>query len=363
MPNKHRLRKIQTKLLTSGHLNNKPGVQQALRYIAEKAELDKEDINFNFETGKNSDFERLETHDDNTLTGGRVKQDPRRNNKRKAGPKVNLIEEKIKRQKMFEENGGTTKVIKADNEVARGKKTKKISIKNPPTTNTSKIVPTKSKKNKYFFIAHPEVLAKKKDEILANEKLKEKFVLDDEKMKLNEVKKEKRKMKKLSLKSKEEATKKLSKTESIKKMKKSKIWIIEECSSESESEEVASVANNNAQILDIDNIDKHFRLKKTKQKMSDGGFVEAFMPEILNDNDNVDKETANEEDLLMSDGKRKDNEEEKEEIDEEKSEQKNETVSGPKNEMMEKLTASRFRYLNQLLYTQESSKSFEYFKE
>lgn len=61
-------------------------------------------------------------------------------------------------------------------------------------------MPKKSKKNKYFFIAHPEALTKK-EHLIQNgqdsDDLK-KFVIDREKIKLNEKKKAKKEKRKKS---------------------------------------------------------------------------------------------------------------------------------------------------------------------
>jgi hypothetical protein len=391
MPNKHRLKKLTTKMLTSGNFKQQnDGIAHARRHIAERAELDKEEVNFDFENERGAgDFEKLEAHDDHTSNGGgKIKKDPHKNNKRKGsgggggGSSTNtssLIEAKVKRQKMINEEEASSEFIPKKKSKKEREAEKQI-VAAAVSVNQAKIVPTKSKKNKYFFMAHPEVLEKKRDEILSNEAITDKYVIDSEKMKLNEQKKFKQLKLKKKTKGSSDPVKEIKK-KNDKKIKKNKLWIIEECeSSDDDDDDSAQTTPNNNNsvglVLDIDNIDKHFRLKKTMQRLADGTVCEVFKPEVLNENDNAEEEENETEPVYMDEdesGSEDDenvNEEEEGEVEEEKAvEVKKKAVAaekpanGARNEMMEKLNASRFRFLNELLYTQASDKSFEYFRE
>ncbi|CAF0855287.1 unnamed protein product [Brachionus calyciflorus] len=339
MPNKHKNSKLRTKLLLSGKLNKKKEVQSTLKYLAEKDALDKEDINFDFENDTN-DFGKLEDGDDDTR--------------------------KLRNPKKRKNTNNSTNEIKKPrfDEQPENKSQKKTNKK------SEEIVPKKSKKNKYFFMAHPEAFDKK-EEILSKEKSN--FVIDEQKIKANQQKKQKNLTQK-----KIEAEKKIEKKD--KQKSKDKLWAIEECNSEGEEDEKVKKETNKTVkkknkkseelILDFTDIDKNFKIKKTIKKLEDGTSIEVFGPQFLQDDskdDDEEEEDENEEqDLNEID--EDDEDEQNEEVEKENSEQnegsdKNlEEKSSFTNNAMEKLKSSRFRYLNELLYTQNSSKSFEFFK-
>jgi hypothetical protein len=367
MPNKKRISKLKTKLLLSGKLNATAGVQQAMRYIAEKTELDKEDIDFDFEkSALKAGLGQLEAHDDDSKSKNKLKKDPHKKNKRKSdNAPPSLIDEKIKRQKMLPDQSDF--ILSAPNKNSNKK------------SEATSVLSKKSKKNKYFFMAHPEVL-NKKDEILSDEKLKDKFVIDDEKLKLNEIKKKKNMLKKLKEKELEE--KKDKQVKSGKKQKKNDLWVLEECNSEPEQEleeaepkKTAKKKKNKASeelILDLDDIGRNFKLKKNIERLPDGTCVEVFKPQYISSSkQNQEEEESEEEDQELVQfeklGESDDQHEEAEDNAEPEQEKTSENniksdKNVKKNYLKEKMAASRFRYLNELLYTQPSSKSFEYFQ-
>jgi hypothetical protein len=363
MPNKHRMKKLATKMLASGNFKSTDeGVRHARRQIAERAELDKEDVNFDFETdAKHTDFEKLDAHEDVDFKAA-VKGGGNRKRKTAGASAPNsLIEQKIKRLKG--DNNETAQV--ASPEVTKKKK-KGVPLVEVKTAavNSSKIIPSKSKKNKYFFMAHPDVLAKKKEAVTELNK-DNKYVIDDEKMRLNDKKKKEKKKVVVTT---AEVVKKRSGDENKKKMKKKSLWVVEECSSEDEDASPVVAQSGVQHVLDIDNIDKHFRLKKTIKKLADGTSVQVFQPEVLDDNENAAVDEKGQAEGEDEQGESSDEENSQGEENKEIEEEVNGNGSVAKepevrNEMMEKLNASRFRFLNELLYTQPSDKSFEYFTE
>lgn len=329
MPNKRRFNKLKTKLLAQGKLNssNNERVRNAVKYLADKAEIDQEDIDFDYDVEKNGDFEKLEDGDDKSKKGGNAK-------KRKATKPA--ADQKAKKQKKEE---------------IEFKKSLSVSKPNEPS-----VIPKKSKKNKYFLVAHPEVLTSKKgEELLANESIKKKFVIDEEKIKLNSVKKKKVK------KTKGDETSNGKATNNDKK-KGSKLWVLEQCGDSEDDSSPAESPFYHDQILDISDIDKNFKLKKVKERLPDGSYVEVLKPEYVQGSIEV---VEKDQDVEESEELAEENTEETQEEDQdpETSENTTETKSdSTRDSLKEKLTASRFRYLNELLYTQPSGKSFEYFK-
>ena len=87
MPNKRKFAKLREKMLISGQLNDDKAVQAARRYMAQKAEMDNEDINFDFDVDKNKDLERLEDADDDEK---RQKTKTARPSRMTKGPKTAL---------------------------------------------------------------------------------------------------------------------------------------------------------------------------------------------------------------------------------------------------------------------------------
>lgn len=336
MPNKRKFSKLATKLLISGKLNKKESVQETLKYLAKKAEIDNEDIDFDFENVKN-DFGKLEDGDDDTR---KLKTKIRKPKKRPAEDSSLADKKEAKISKLSET----------------------VSNKSNPS---SDIIPKKSKKNKYFFVAHPEEIKKKQDILKAEEGTKTKFVIDKEKIKLNKIKKLKaKKMESAAGNKNEIKNKKKSETVGKKGLKKgkNKIWVIENCSSSDEDESKEKFTDNESseKALNIENIDKSFKLKKTIEKLKDGSVIEVFKPEYIeeddasndNDPDNSEEEGENEDESQQASEPSKD----------EKKDKGKKNGSTVKNMMTEKLLASRFRYLNEMLYTQPSSESFDYFK-
>ena len=341
MPNKHRTAKLKTKLLISGKLNNKANVQETLRLIESKNRLETEDIDFDFEKG-NHGLEKIEDDDD-----------------------CNRAINKSKIQKPYEKKHGKRKPSKADAE-PETKKPKTVET----THKTPSLLPTKSKKNKYFFLSHPELLKKSK-EVIGEENLKN-FVIDEEIIKTAEVKlKKKKSLKKVQ----EKKEKKIDKKEKIKKrLQGNNVWVIEECSSSDEAEVKHELGQEN---LTLDLIDTHqsFEIEKIVERLEDGTLVETFRPKIVkvsekdeqkeDDKDDDQEDEEEDGDELGEESEEELNEEETEETSENKAIKQNSEqpkVESKRDERMEKLNASRFRYINELLYTQPSDKSLEYFE-
>ena len=65
MPNKRKMSKLATKMLISGKMKANKDVQNTIKYLERKSQIDNEDINFDFEDVKN-DFGKLEANDDDT---------------------------------------------------------------------------------------------------------------------------------------------------------------------------------------------------------------------------------------------------------------------------------------------------------
>ena len=344
MPNKRKMSKLATKMLISGKLNSNKDVQSTVKYLQKKAEIDNEGINFDFEDDRN-DFGKLEEHDDDTRT---LKRAPK---KRKQAPSENIAE------------NDTAKIPKQDIPPIEG-----IVKKN------SSVMPKKSQKNKYFFVAHPEALKKKK-EIFANQDSSKisKFIIDKEKIKLNEVKMLKNlKKKKKNVNGDEKKSEKNGKTSGKKQIKKgnNKIWSIQECSesssAESDSDQVKAKprkepgSSNALHAFELNDIDKNFSIKKTLEKQTDGSFIEVIKPEFQQAEDSGDDaENASENASQSSNESEEESDGEGEDV---KTAPKKKEKGKPANPMMEKLKASRFRYLNELLYTHSSSYSFDFFQ-
>jgi DNA polymerase III alpha subunit (gram-positive type) len=135
---------------------------------------------------------------------------------------------------------------------------------------------------------------------------------------------------------------------------KNKIWTIEECSSESEisDQETSTLQSNNKTIsLELNDIDKSFKIKKSLEKQKDGSFIEVIRPEFFEDDDDDaddDPEIEDQEESHANENL--------------KAETSKNGTSNNSNPLMEKLKSSRFRYLNELLYTHPSAYSFEFFE-
>jgi hypothetical protein len=312
MPNKRKLAKLRTKLLVSGKLNENKNVKETFKQLEKKAQIDNEGINYDYEKDLNKDFERIN-----------------------EGERVNKKNMKLNMAKPF---GFTSnKKRKAEDENTQVVKTKKQKIKNDskPIVKLDSL-PKNSKKNKYFFMAHPEMLKDKETISKGTE-----FVIDEEKMKLNELKK-KKKIVKQDLKSTD--VKKEKKIKNKLKTKSNNLWVIDECGS-SDEDNVAAIneEGQSAKMLNLSSVEKNFVIKESFEKLEDGTVIKVFKPEMVEGSDNEEDEPVISEEN-------------------EKEFTKNEQAEQSKNPLMEKLQSSRFRYLNELYYTHSSNKSFEYFQ-
>ena len=320
MPNKHKFSKLKTKLLAKGKMSENKNVQSTMKYIEEKALIDNEDINYDFDE-KKCGFERLPDEDE---CNKKIKK------MQKAPPK---------KRKLIEEETGDT-----------GNKKQAKTV--PEQTKKAGELPKKSKKNKYFFMAHPEKL---KDNALIQEtSANTNFVIDQEKMKLNELKKKAKKIV-------DKTDKSVSKTanKSLKPLDNN-VWQIEECDSdEADENQIKHEPTTTSQCLDFKSFEKNFKIKKVIEKMDDGTLVEVYKPEMDDsdaENSELDEENEAEPDEDHAE------EEVVEEPEAKPKKEPNPNNASVRNQMLEKLQSSRFRYINELLYTQPSDKSFKYFQ-
>ena len=76
------------------------------------------------------------------------------------------------------------------------------------------------------------------------------------------------------------------------KNEKQSLWVIEEYKSDSETSNKKETkkqkkkTNKKDFILDLDNIDRNFKLKKTIERLEDGSYVEVIKPEFVQQYDN-----------------------------------------------------------------------------
>jgi len=351
MPNKRRTAKLATKMLISGKMKSNKDVQETMKFIKQKQQEDKEDINFDV----------IESF------GKSLPTKIPKLKKRKAAKQTDEMEQSSAKKAKIEGNS-SEKEQKSSNSNALPKKSIKqfLCRSLQRSKDFNKFYIFKGQKNKYYFIAHPEEL-KKKNKILVDQD-ESKFIIDSEKIKLNEVKKSKNMKLKKNGKSEEKSSKakdaNAAGKKSLKKGK-NKIWTIEACSSESETsdQETSTLQANNKTIsLELNDIDKSFKIKKSLEKQKDGSFIEVIRPEFFKDDDDEEEED--------DDNEASDNQSEPEIEDQEEShankKSKVETskngTSSNSNPLMEKLKSSRFRYLNELLYTHPSAYSFEFFE-
>ncbi len=354
MPNKKKFKKLQLNALRKGKLNDQQHVKETLKHIVAKSAIDNEDINFDFDE-KRAGFERLV---DNDACDKKIRK--------------SMLAEAKKRKSMAE----------IEKEKAKEAKKQKLNEKKAAVAESGsavkglEIVPKNSKKNKYFFLAHPDKLkkhAKSIEEISSSTK----FVIDEAKLKLNETLKEKKEIMKKN------GT--LEMNDGLKKndggRKRKGVWESGWCDSDdSQVPDNSGVFNADAkthEILDFSELGSKVRVKKIKERQADGSFVEVFSHEKTKkkksqsegDEDEVKEEEGPEE--VEEEAGEEEEVEEDEEQENSKSEKlesnkKNNPETDPvakRNQMMDQLKSSRFRYLNELLYTQESDKSFKYFKE
>jgi hypothetical protein len=342
MPNKHRLAKLRTKLLASGKLKEDTNVKSALSYLEKKIQMDNEDIDFDYEKGgKNSDFEE-EVDDSNGKSKVKVK-----NNKKLTKRKIN--------------------------ESISVEDTSYDAAKHKSEPSEPKIaIPKKSKKNKYFFLAHPEALNPPQKQVNKQKVSKE------NKNSIVETKQRNKKEEKNKNDTKQAKEKKEKKT----KIKSNKIWAIEECNDSSSENDDNKETEDAGYTLDLADIEKNFIIKKKIKKLEDGTRIEVFEPEIVpikksrkdenNLEDEEEAEEAEEDDeineILESDeedeidSKEVSNIEQNDANETKRSTESKKNKDTNKDKMLDQLKSSRFRFLNEMLYTQPSSESFEYFK-
>lgn len=317
MPNKHKKKKLFNKLLVSGKLNNKENVQNSRKYLENKLAIDQEGIDFDYEPPSgDGDFEKLDPSEDTPTS-----KKPKKAKKRAAAAPL------------------TTTIAT--------KKPKPAAQK--PAVASGNGLPKKSKHNKYFFLAHPDAL-NKKEEILAGVDEK-KFVIDEEKLKINKKKKKKPVI------SSQLESKSRPKPENKPGKKPASLWAIEECSSSDEAE--TNAANNEAAgpIIDLDDVDKSFKIKKVIKKLEDGSRIEVICPELVGrdedeDDDDGNGDDTNENDIATQDQCDKEDEKKEDVV----------AAAAASDPFADKLKSSRFRFINEMLYTQPSQKSFEYFQ-
>jgi ribosomal RNA-processing protein 8 len=216
------------------------------------------------------------------------------------------------------------------------------------STNNKKqdVINKKSKKNKYFFIAHPD----KKEKVKNLDELGGKFVLEKEIV-------EKLPQKTLTETTKTKETQKYTDTNKNNKS----LWIIEPCtSSEDEQDKKKDLKPKKRKAkpnIDLNNV----KFERVKEILEDGTVVETYKAIEEEELEEVKKPKKDEIKTTISDNEQKDEDDEKESQDDEIEDKSKQTE--PLNPLMEKLNASRFRYLNEMLYKNTSNENFSYFKE
>jgi hypothetical protein len=192
----------------------------------------------------------------------------------------------------------------------------------------------KIKKNKYFFLAHPEF--KNKVDITS---IGENFVV------------EKEKVEKISgLKTNNSVENGKKKSEKIKPAQKkigySTIWTIERCdSSEDEEDDNGTAKKKKKANVDNEEAHKNLKFQKKYETLADGTVVETI---DMVKSDESASETESRDDKPVEKKQKKLKSDKKQNV--------------KQSEAEVQLQSSRFRYLNELLYTKPSEDSFEYFK-
>ena len=95
---------------------------------------------------------------------------------------------------------------------------------------------------------------------------------------------------------------------------------------------------------------------KSIEKQKDGSFIEVIRPEFFADADDDNEASDNQSEPEIED------QEESHANKKSKADTSKNGTSNNSNALMEKLKSSRFRYLNELLYTHPSAYSFEFFE-
>lgn len=167
MPNKKKFAKLKLNALRKGKLNDTQEIVSTMKFIKEKQAKDNEDINFDFDE-KRAGFAKLADEDSCD----------------KQIRKSMLAEAKKRKSKLELE-----KAAKKQKKEAPG-------VEKKPESTKPSIVPKNSKKNKYFFMAHPEKFKKHSDEI-ENISNSTNFVIEEEKLKMNKILKKNKIIKKI----------------------------------------------------------------------------------------------------------------------------------------------------------------------
>lgn len=330
MPNKKKTSKLFTNALAKGKLSSLPQVKDALRMMSEKRARDTEDIDFNFDESKVRGFDKLSGEDaqDKKMRKSMLSGDK----KRKSQAEIELDKKReAKRQKRAANLAKAAAVSKDAGDV---------------------IVPKSSKKNKYFFMAHPDKLEKHKAEEIQAISTTTNFIIDKEKIQLNDAK-----LKKKQSMAKKNGTE-IDKTEP-KNVKKAKS---DEVGGNVTRPKITAADMNDAPVMDFSELGKKkFKFKTTQEKGPDGAIVSVLS---FGGEDNV---AANGDESTHESGSEAGEDDEAETVQEnqELTSDKNEDKKEPslvRNKMLDKLQASRFRYLNEMLYTQQSGESFKYFQ-
>lgn len=331
MPNKKKVAKLFTNALAKGKLSSLPQVKDALRMMSEKRARDTEDIDFNFDESKVRGFDKL---------SGEDAQDKRMRKSLFSGDKKRKSQAEIETDKK--------------REAKRQKKAANLAKAAAQPNPGDAIVPKSSKKNKYFFMAHPDKLEKHKTEEIQAISTSTNFIIDKEKLQLNEAK----------LKKKQSQLKKNGTTieqgpSNGKNAKKDDVV------GEVTRPKITAADMNNAPVIDFSELGKKkFKFKTSQEEGPDGTMVSVLSfggdDKVAADGAEPGIESGSEVDEEDDEEDEEEAVEEDEEIIEDEKEDNKEPTK--RNQMLDKLQASRFRYLNEMLYTQQSGESFKYFQ-
>lgn len=327
MPNKKKVSKLFTNALAKGKLSSLPQVKDALRIMSEKKARDTEDIDFNFDESKVRGFDKL---------SGEDAQDKRMRKSLFSGDKKRKSQAEIETDKK--------------REAKRQKKASNLAKAAAQPNAGDAIVPKSSKKNKYFFMAHPDKLEKHKTEEIEAISTSTNFIIDKEKIQLNEakLKKKQSQLKKngTTVEQSPSNGKKAKKNDGVSKVTRPKI---------------TAADMKNSPVIDFSELGKQkFKFKTSQEEGPDGIMVSVLS---FGCEDKVAADGAESGSDNRSEVGEEDEEEavqEDEEIIEDLKEDRKEPTK--RNQMLDKLQASRFRYLNEMLYTQQSGESFKYFQ-
>ena len=202
---------------------------------------------------------------------------------------------------------------------------KKKKAKNGENGNNN--ISKKNKKNKYFLLAHPEMKEKIKSDnhqfVINKEIVKKKFLV--EKPQSNGKNK--------------------THVQSAGDDEIASLWRIEPCTDDEEEKEDKKSKKKKRKLNPIEDL----KFETKKEVLEDGTVVETYSA--------VEEKDESEEDESQKDVKKK---KKKDKI--ENNENAKTKPQAEKSEAEIKLQSSRFRYLNELLYTKKSDESYGYFK-